>query len=668
MRMLRSFKVRIVVTILLLEVVMLSLVLGLTQTSAFERAREQIAAQDDIILDLLGQAGHTALLTMEFSELAPLFRQAATNPHIRQILLLDTRQRVIAASDPDLIGRHQEHYPQLPDTYVQTREIRSGSRLLGHIQVTFSNRELDEAYAATLSLGIGVAVIGMTTVAIAGLLLGLFFTRRLQRIIDQTRRFANGEMQARVQIDGDDELTELANAFNQMATQISGSLRHIQHLAYHDSLTGLANRMVFHKRLRKAVKSALDSGKQHVLMYLDLDQFKIINDTCGHDAGDTLLIEITRVITSQLRARDTIARLGGDEFGILLENCDTGQARKVAEKILRAVRDYRFEWNGHAFRIGVSIGVVPINRHTPEMEKVLSLADMACYAAKDKGRNTVHVVSERDSEMSRRSQQMQWMARLQEGMERHLFVLHCQWIANADDTQRRPFAEFLLRLVGNNEELIFPEEFIPAAESFHLMPALDRHAIELAFKALAELAPEHRPQMSFINISGQSLADEGLSRFIEQRLLAWQLPPSAFCFEITETVAMANLTQADTFIARIQALGASVALDDFGSGMNSFVHLKHLRADFVKIDGNFVQNIASNELDRHIVAAIDQVAHQAGFRTIAESVEDRVTLEILRGLGVDYVQGHAIDHPRPLEQALSPRGPRLIPRPATPPA
>ncbi|BAN69725.1 putative bifunctional diguanylate cyclase/phosphodiesterase [endosymbiont of unidentified scaly snail isolate Monju] len=666
--MLRSFKVRIVVTILLLELVMLSLVLGFTQTSAFERTREQIAAQDDIILDLLGEAGLTALPTREFSELAPLFRQAATNPHIQQILLLDDRQQVIAASDPQLIGQHLEERPTPPDTYLRAREIRSGPHSLGKILVTFSNRELEAAYASTLSLGIGIALIGTTTVAIAGLLLGLFLTRRLQRIIDQTRRFASGDLQARVHIDGDDELAELGNAFNQMATQISGSLRHIQHLAYHDSLTGLANRMVFHQRLRKAVNSALRSDHQHVLMYLDLDQFKIINDTCGHDAGDTLLIEITRVIASQLRARDTIARLGGDEFGILLENCNTDQARAVAEKILHAVREYRFDWNGHGFRIGVSIGVVPIGHHTPDMEKILSLADMACYAAKDKGRNTIHLVSEQDNEMSRRSRQMQWMARLQEGMERHLFVVHCQWIANTNDTQRRPFAEFLLRLVGSNEELILPDDFIPAAESFHLMPALDRHTIELVFKALAELAPEHRPQMAFINLSGQSLADERLSRFIEDRLLAWQLPPSAFCFEITETVAVANLEQADGFIARIQALGASVALDDFGSGMSSFVYLKHLRADFVKIDGGFVHNIVASELDRHIVAAIDRVAHHAGFRTIAESVEDRATLEILRELGVDYVQGHAIDRPRPVEQTLGPRPPHLSPQPASPPA
>ncbi len=645
MKFLHSLRFRIAITVLLLGLLMLSLVLWQTQTKSYEQAREQITVQDNAILDLLAEAGHTALLTMEFSDLTPLFERAATNPHILSIELHDRQERVIASSGPTRQGRTAVTKTPPEGAYLLSREIDSGDTL-GHLNITLSNRELKQAYGDILSLGIAIAVTGMAVIAIAGVLIGILLTRRLQRVIDQTGRFAEGDLDARAPVDGNDEITELAQAFNRMAEQISQNLEDIKRLAYHDALTGLANRIVFDERLHNAVRSVREQRGRHVLLYLDLDQFKIVNDTCGHAAGDKLLVDITRVISSQLRARDTIARLGGDEFGVLLENCDAAQACKVTDKIRQAVHDYRFDWQQRSFRIGVSIGMVPIDPGASDAKKLLSLADMACYAAKDKGRNTIHVVTERDQEMTRRSEQMQWIGRLQEAMEKHLFILHCQPIASARDINHRPHAEFLLRLQGPGDELIPPDEFIPAAERYGLMPALDRHAMELIFNRLAELPPQERPRMAFINLSGQSLGDRGLYHFIEKRLAERRLDAGMFCFEITETAAVANLQLANAFIERIQSLGACVALDDFGSGMCSFTYLKNLCANFIKIDGSFVLGLADSEIDQQIVAAINRVAHKAGFSTIAEWVEDERTLKLLCELGVDFVQGYAIDRPR----------------------
>ena len=647
MKIRRSLGVRIAVLFILAESLLLALVLWQTQNTAFESVRERIADQDRLLLEIIDHQARDALQQHRYASLTALMRNVARDPHVRDVRLYGPGGEPLASS-----GHAREAGAgYLADSYLLRRDIGGREHPLGRLVIRFSRREIDQARHDALWQGVTIAVAGTLVTALVALWLGHMLSRRLRGIITETRRFADGDLRARSQPGGNDEITELGHAFNHMARQIGGNLRHIRHMAYHDSLTGLANRLVFHERLEQAVRSAQGHRHQHALLYLDLDQFKIINDTCGHDAGDALLVEITRAIAEHVRTRDTIARLGGDEFGLLLENCDLDEARNVAEKICHAVADYRFQWNARTFRIGVSIGVVAIDDHSPSAKRLLSLADLACYAAKESGRNTIRVATPQDDELGRRTSQMQWIGRLQEAMETRAFTLHRQAIANAADTRRRPFMELLVRLRDPDGGLIRPEEFIPAAERFRLMPAIDMHILGLCLDYLSGLPEDQRPQMSFINLSGQSLVNDKLPTALEQRLKQYDLPPSSLCFEITETAAIDNIEQANRFIESIQALGCNFALDDFGSGMCSFTYLKQLRTDFVKIDGSFIRRIAEDGVDQSIVASINTIAHQAGLRTIAEWVEDETTLALVRELGVDFVQGDFIDRPHDTRDA-----------------
>lgn len=649
MRRLRSLKLRIAVTVFVLELAMLSMVLWQTQHFAYERARQHIQTQDDTIVQLLSEVSHTALLTTEFSEILPMFEEAASNPHLIELRLYDRRDRVIAGSALNLLGERPDSEAESHDTYWRRHPIEGAGGTLGKLHVRFSDGELNAAYAENMRLGISIAALGMLVVAIAGIAFGHLLTRRLEQVIEQTRRFAAGEMEVRTEVGGNDEITELAEAFNHMAAQISGSFSRIAHLAYHDSLTGLTNRVEFDQRLERAVDSAHRDAHQHALLYLDLDQFKIVNDTCGHDAGDHLLVELADRLSSVLRNRDTVARLGGDEFGVLLEHCSLSEARQVAEKLREAVQEFRFTWNGRSFRIGVSIGLVPIHAGCESGKKLLSLADMACYAAKDMGRNAVRVVDANDDDIELRATEMRWVPRIQEAMEQDRFEMHAQAIARVDDPRRRPFAEFLLRLRDSDGSLTLPGAFLPAAERFGLMQALDRHAISLAMRHVAACPVERRPQMAFINLSALSLGDSEVYEHIRRELANHALSPNGFCFEITETAAVNNFNKATQFIAKVRQLGCAFALDDFGSGMCSFTYLKSLPVDFVKIDGSFITNLLDNPVDRSIVEAINAIAHQANFATIAEFVEGPQVLQALREMGIDYAQGYVFERPHAAE-------------------
>jgi diguanylate cyclase (GGDEF)-like protein/PAS domain S-box-containing protein len=427
-------------------------------------------------------------------------------------------------------------------------------------------------------------------------------------------------------------------------------------LATHDSLTGLLNRHEFEVRLQQALESARRDGRQHAVCYLDLDQFKIVNDTCGHVAGDELLKQLTHRLHGEMRSTDVLARLGGDEFGVILEDTDVDTAYRVADGLRQTVKDFRFVWEDRAFEIGVSIGLVPLSADSGSMTDVLSAADSACYVAKDMGRNRVHIYQPDDAALARRHGEMQWVQRINDGLGNQRFQLYGQRIAPlAADGQT--ICEILLRLEEPGMPLIPPSAFIPAAERYYLMPAIDRWVIARAFAVLREgdsvLAPSCRASIYAINLSGQSLCDDQFLDYVIEHLRQSGIAPERLCFEITETAAIANLTRAITFIARLKDMGCRFALDDFGSGLSSFGYLKNLPVDYLKIAGNFIQDIAVDPVDHAMVDAINQIGHVIGLQTIAESVENEAVLAKLRLLGVDYVQGYGIESPQPLRELLS---------------
>lgn len=419
----------------------------------------------------------------------------------------------------------------------------------------------------------------------------------------------------------------------------------IHFMAYHDALTGLNNRNEFDIRLRQALQNARHNKLQHTMLYLDLDQFKIINDTCGHIAGDELLKQLSAKLRRQVREGDTLARLGGDEFGVLLENCPLERARDLANKLLQAVKTFTFSWDDRVFAIGVSIGMVVIDKSSANVEAIMSAADMACYAAKDQGRNRIRLYLDGDVEIKQRRGEMQWVSRIKSALAEDRFLLFKQAIVALNDKPgingRR--YEFLLRL-REDGDIILPGTFLPAAERFDLMPAIDRWVIENAFSYLGGLG-ETVDGPYFINLSGASLVDEGLFEFIRGQLNKYDIDPSAICFEVTETVAIANLDVTSNFISLCRAEGFLFALDDFGSGFCSFSYLKAIPVDYLKVDGGFVQNMLNDKIDCSIVESVNNIGHVAGLRTIAEFVESDEILDKLKSIGVDFAQGYSIERP-----------------------
>jgi len=423
----------------------------------------------------------------------------------------------------------------------------------------------------------------------------------------------------------------------------------IERLAFQDSLTGLSNRHDFETHLLDALQTA-GPGVSHALLYIDLDQFKIINDTCGHMAGDELLRQLAVLLRTPIRDSDTIARLGGDEFGLLMHNCSQEHARQIAERMLHIVKDFRFVWQDKTFAIGASIGLVMIDDNAMTLSDVLRMVDMACYAAKDKGRNRVHVYRADDAELVQRHGEMQWVARLNRALEENRFVLFRQCIESlTNDADRH--CELLLRMLDDDGQLILPGTFIPAAERYNLMPALDRWVVRHAFTYLRNRTVDTcggERQTFFINLSGATVSEDHFADFVTHELQASGLAPSLIGFEITETAVIANLASATRFIDQVKALGCRIALDDFGSGLSSFSYLKSISADYLKIDGSFIKDMLDDPMDNAIVEAVNRIGHVAGMKTIAEFVESADIERRLQEIGIDYVQGYAIHRPAPL--------------------
>lgn len=425
--------------------------------------------------------------------------------------------------------------------------------------------------------------------------------------------------------------------------------RQLSWQASHDALTSLVNRREFERRLDALIGSAHDQDRQHALLYMDLDQFKVVNDTCGHGAGDELLRQLSAVLNTRIRSADTLARLGGDEFGVLLADCPLNKAMEVAESLRESVADFRFAWQDKIFAIGVSIGVVPITGQRENNADIMGVADAACYAAKDKGRNQVQA-SPNTRELTQRRGEMLWVSRINSALEEDRFLLHYQRIVPVlGDEDDDLHYEALLRMLDQDGKLVSPMSFIPAAERYNLMRALDRRVVSLAFEECRKLGNGPAITLS-INLSGDSLSDPTLLDFLKRQFAEYGVNPHDICFEVTETAAIANLELANILIRELKSMGCRFSLDDFGSGLSSFGYLKNLPVNYLKIDGSFVRDMARDPTDAAMVVAINNIGHVMGIKTIAEWVENQETLDALRHIGVDYAQGYLLGRPQPMEQ------------------
>ena len=423
--------------------------------------------------------------------------------------------------------------------------------------------------------------------------------------------------------------------------------RQLSYQASHDVLTGLFNRHKFEVQLELALLNVDAEDRNHALCYIDLDQFKIVNDTCGHVAGDELLRQLGEILKNCIREGDILARLGGDEFGLMLENCSLQKATEVANKLRQSVKDFRFIWDDKTFEIGASVGVVGINRGNTDMSTILASADMACYAAKDMGRNRVHVYEPSDEMLAERHGQMHWAGRITRALEENRMVLFEQPVVAIKDADKaNNHCEVLLRMKDEGNDKIGPDAFIPAAERYNLMPAVDRWVISQVFKLLGHTSGASTDKVVAINLSGTSLADEGLLQFVLNEADTLQVDLTQVCFEVTETAAISNLSKATQFINGLRSKGCRFSLDDFGSGLSSFAYLKNLPVDYIKIDGSFVVDMLDDPIDKVMVEAIVEVGHVMGVQVIAEWVENEATLSLLKELGVDYAQGYHLGRPQ----------------------
>jgi len=456
----------------------------------------------------------------------------------------------------------------------------------------------------------------------------LFAITRINRALDQSR----------------EKFQKALEVSNDLSAQLS-------YQESHDNLTGLLNRRAFEQRLDELLKQNSTQPLEHAVCHINIDRFKVINETCGPAAGDELLIELAELLKKRVRHRDTLARIGGDEFGIIMRDCSLEHAEHVAVSLLELLGELRFNWHGKRYAVGASIGLVPLTDRASSISNVLGSADAACHAAKDKGGHRVFMFSNDDTELAKRHGHMRWVSRINRALDEDRFRLSFQPIAPVEPTDAPPVHyELLIRMQDEFGNMVAPGAFLPAAELYSLSTKLDRWVLSSAFEWL-DNHPRHVEDLSLcaINLSGHSLGDEQFLDFVVDLFVSSRVPASKICFEITETAAIANLEHASRFIGTLKALGSRFALDDFGSGLSSFAYLKTLPVDYLKIDGMFIRDIHEDPIHLAMVQSINEVGHLMGMETVAEFVENDEIVKVLREVGVDYAQGYGICPPRPLE-------------------
>ncbi|MDH5601884.1 MAG: EAL domain-containing protein, partial [Gammaproteobacteria bacterium] len=437
-------------------------------------------------------------------------------------------------------------------------------------------------------------------------------------------------------------------------TEVRTMEKRLSYQASHDALTGLINRREFEVRLKQTIRNSQTEQIRHSICFLDLDKFKIINDTSGHAAGDEFLKQISKTIQSQLRKTDVLARLGGDEFAIILDCCSISQATKICNQIIKTIKETRFNWGKNSFESGASIGIVPITHLTASVSEVMSSVDAACYEAKDKGRNRIQVFEPDNAEYIKHRAETSWIQKIKTAIAESNFELYFQEIQNISSSYPTPKTVELLIRLNDNGQVIYPDSFIPTAERYNLMPVIDEWVISNTFDFISQYNVKNKEDIRVaINLSGQSLSDDSVLNLITTKLREnKKLKKELICFEITETAAIANMSKAIEFIANIKQMGCKFSLDDFGSGLSSFSYLKNMPVDNIKIDGIFIREINIDQTNRIFVESIHNISKIMGIKTTAEYVENEEVLQCIKSIGIDYAQGYHISKPAPVKTLL----------------
>lgn len=538
--------------------------------------------------------------------------------------------------------------------YALMPALGGGTELLMR---TVSDRGIYEQGQASLNFIVWSTGVIVLVLAVFSWLFDKLVLARLATLSNSVREIGDlaGTTARVIDITGDDELSSLAHSINGMLDQLDESDHSMRELstqmsyqARHDGLTDLINRYEFDRLVQDAIEDTHHAKRTHCVAHFDIDQFKVINDSCGHMVGDDLIKQLANELRSHVRDSDSLARLGGDEFALLLKGCELDVARRVCEKVLHVVQDFRFTHDDKLFKITASAGLSEINpEHPSTLSELLSAMDAACYVAKEAGGNRVHVFHPDDQELTKRHSQMEWVARIHEAIEKNLFRVYYQRMETLS-AGLDLHCEMLIRLHGEDGTVYAPGYFLPTAERYQLMPQIDRWMVREVLTILARKGSSY-PYVCAINLSGQSFSDEDFMGFVIEQIRQKGISPKRICFEITETAVIANISRAKYFIETLKKMGCSFSLDDFGSGLSSFGYLKNLNVDYLKIDGMFIKNIISNSIDRSMVEAINHVGHVMKLHTIAEFAENTEIIEQLREMGIDYAQGYGVAKPEIFE-------------------
>ncbi len=670
---------------------------GYAISNVFGVLNQSLRDRGRIIAEQLAPAAEYGVISGNTQILQRLAQQALSSEQdLRSVLIVDSNDRVLALSGREL---PQALMAELKKENLQEYKLKGGMiftspiyRSLVEIDDFSSLRENDKTFKRENSqLEIGRVYVDLSNLTLRNLkqdlitkmlLIGLFglglsaliawwigrnITKPIQEIAFAVNKVGEGVFAHTITENSSGELKTLQRGFNSMSSslkqvyevmqdKINDATSMLRHQAQHDDLTGLINRREFEIRLERSLKSVHENGAQHVFCYLDLDQFKLVNDTCGHSAGDELLRQVSVLLANRMRERDTLARLGGDEFGLLLENCSLADANQITNTLLKLVHDYRFIYEEKIFNIGVSIGLVVINSSFDNVSDIIHAADMACYSAKQAGRNQSFLFSAGDVEVKQRRIAVEAISDITDEIDDEQFMLYCQPIVPLSSSvpQQHHF-EILIRKINLEGNIMLPTSFIPSAERYLLMPNIDRWVIKNTFATYRELLNKSNERCNYvfsINLSGTSLGDKSLLDYIREQFVIYSIPPESICFEITETAAIVNLKNTINLFGALRKLGCSFALDDFGSGMSSFMYLKNFEVDFLKIDGSFVKDMHTNKIDHAMVRSIHSVAEAMNIKTVAEFVENEAILKELKNIGVHYGQGMYLGSPLPIKKLI----------------
>ena len=660
------------------------ILVGYAITNIFGVLDQSLEDRGKVIASQLAPAAEYGVISGNSQVLQRLVQQALSNEQdLRTVMVVDSQGLTLALSGRELpkalitkiINEKLEQIPQEKGIiftfpiYRSLVEIDDFSNLsskeleqkmsyiperIGQVYVELSNQTLQNIKQDLIVKIFLTAIFGLILSGLLAWKLGRNITKPIQEIAQAVNRIGEGVFSHTIMENSSGELKTLQKGFNSMSSslkhaydgmqeKINDATSMLRHQAQHDDLTGLINRREFEVRLERCLKSVHENNAQHIFCFLDLDQFKLVNDTCGHSAGDELLKQVSILLANKMRERDTLARLGGDEFGLLLENCTLVDANQINNALLKTIRDYRFIHDDKIFNIGVSIGVVVINQSFENVSEIIHAADLACYSAKSAGRNQSFLFNPGDVEVVRQRSAVESISDITDEIDDEQFMLYCQPIVPITSvaTQVQHY-EILLRKIDLDGKIILPTTFIPSAERYHLMPNIDRWVIKnvfLAYQKLLEINAEKCNYIFSINLSGTSLGDKSLLNFIQDMFIKYSIPPESICFEITETAAIVNLKNTILLFSALRKLGCSFALDDFGSGMSSFTYLKNFDVDYLKIDGTFVKEMHINKIDHAMVRSIHSVAEAMNIKTVAEFVENEAILSELKSIGVHYGQG-----------------------------